>query len=419
MKRTVLTIAFWGVFLLAGAQQRITLQECFDMAEQNHPKYAQKSLLAESAALQIENYKKDLLPQFFVNGKMSWQNEVIALPIDMPMLDIPELSKDQYRLSLDVNQTIYRGNIYSKQKELEALNQILLQLEVDKDFYYLKNNVKSLFFSIIILDEQKKIAESYQKQIEVKLKEFQAKQEEGVVLSSVLDGLRVEQLNVKQQLQEIKLSRASLLANLELLTKMELGGVQELSVGDISIDGQEQERIEYKYLTANQNKLEYSKQLIDAKKMPTLSAFATGGIGRPGFNALSDDFSEFLMVGLNLNWKVFNWNRFNNQKKILDLNIQIIETEKTDFELNVQMALNKMQKEIDKFENLLKDDPEMIRLRKNVADNASHQLDQGVITTSNYIDDLQKYHQAVINMKIHEVQLVNSKLDYLNVLGKL
>jgi outer membrane protein TolC len=187
----------------------------------------------------------------------------------------------------------------------------------------------------------------------------------------------------------------------------------------VSIESQEQNRLEYQMMSATQDKLDFSKKLIDAQKLPTISAFASGGYGRPGFNYLSDDFDDFLMVGVNLKWKILNWNRFNNRKKMLDINIQMVETQKQEFERDVQMALYKISAEIEKAQSQIEKDPELIQLRKNVAENSSHQLNQGLITTSAYVDDLEKWSQAKINMKIHEIQLVNSKLDYLNILGKL
>jgi len=401
------------------AQQKICLQECFQSAIINHPVYAQKQLKLENSNLQNEDFRKDLFPQLFVNAKMSYQNEVIALPFDFPSMDIPELSKDQYRLSLDVNQAIYRGGIYQKQKEMEEINQILDQLSVDKDLYYIKKDVKALFFAIILLDEQKQIVKSLNEQLDAKIGELQSMLDEGVVLPSTLDGLRAEKIKAEQQLSDLNIQRQSWINNLELLTKLDLSGVKELEISPVNIDDKKQNRLEYQIMTATQNKLDFSKKLMDAQKLPQIYAFATGGYGRPGFNYLSNDFADFWMLGINLKWKILNWNKFNNKKKMLDINIQLIEAQKKEFEMNVQLALNKINAEIEKAESRLSKDPELIELRKNVADNASHQLNQGAITPSAYVDELEKLSQAKINMKIHEIQLVDSKLDYLNILGKL
>ena len=111
MNKWIVLIIALGIGLQINAQERVTLQQCFAHALVNHPLYAQKTLKSDYSALQIENYQKDLFPQIVVNGKATWQNEVINLPFNIPGMDVPVLSKDQYRLSLDVNQAVYRGGI--------------------------------------------------------------------------------------------------------------------------------------------------------------------------------------------------------------------------------------------------------------------------------------------------------------------
>lgn len=401
------------------AQKNVTLDECLQNALIHHPIMAQKALNSEESQLQLEQYQKELFPQISVNGKATYQNEVISLPIDIPNFDIPELSKDQYRMSLDVNQAIYRGGLYQKQKDLEELQVILDQMEVDKDLYLVKDDVKELFMAIILLDEQKKVIHSYLERIDAKQKEMQAMIEEGVLLQISLDRLNIEEIKARQQLDEIKIKRAALLENLQLLTAMDLSGKVELTVFAPQIQDHQQQRLEYQLMSQTQIQLEQSKQLVDVQKYPKLFAFAQSGVGRPGFNYLSDDISEFWMVGLQLQWNIFNWNKFNNDKKLIDVKINMIGAQKQNFERNVDMALTQMKSDIDSWESLLKSDPEIIKLRKNVADNAGNQLNEGVITTSAYIEEIQNLSQAELEMKIHEVQLINSQLSYLNILGKL
>lgn len=401
------------------AQKSVTLDECLQNAITHHPLLAQKSLNSEESQLQVEQYKKDLLPQISVNGKATYQNEVIALPINIPNFEVPELSKDQYRMSLDVNQAIYRGGLFQKQKDLEELQEVLDQMEVDKDLYLIKEDVKELFMAIILLDEQKKVTQTYIDRIDAKKQEMKAMVEEGVVLNAQLDRLNIEDIKAHQSLDEIRIKRAALLQNLQLLTGMELSGNVELTVFAPQIQETQQVRLEYQLMSQTQIQLEQSKQLIDVQKYPKLFAFAQGGFGRPGFNYLSNDISDFWMVGLQLKWNILNWNKFNNDKKMMDIKIQKIDTQKENFQRNVNRALTKMKSEIDSWKSLLKSDPEIIELRKKVADNAGNQLNEGVITTSAYIEEIQNLSQAELEKKIHEVQLINSQLSYLNILGKL
>ncbi|OYT17735.1 MAG: hypothetical protein B7C24_01025 [Bacteroidetes bacterium 4572_77] len=401
------------------AQESMDLKTCFEMAQKNSPLYAQKQLQNEYSNLSNENFKKDLLPQIALQAKATWQNEVISLPISIPNMDIPELSQDQYRLSVDVNQAIYRGGIYQKQKEMESLDLVLEQLQIDKNLYDIKKEVKDLFFAILLLDKQKKVVLSYGEQLDAKIKELTAYMEEGALIPSAIDGLKAEKLSVKQRLNEMKIHRDALLKNLEYLTLMDLQNVKELTVAPPDISFAEPQRLEYALMTASQKKMAYAKKLLDVQKLPQVYAFASGGYGRPAYNYLSDNFDDFYMVGLQLKWNIINWNSFSNEKKKLDVNIRIVESQKEEFNQKLQMLLQKIEANINSQQALLNDDDEMIHLRKNVADNASHQLNQGVITSAVYIGELQKYNQSEINKEIHKIQLINSQLDYLNVLGKL
>jgi outer membrane protein TolC len=302
---------------------------------------------------------------------------------------------------------------------LESQQQILDQLNVDKTVYQVKSDVKSLFIAVVLLDEQTQVIKSYQNRLQAKCDELKAQVDEGAALATALDRLRVEMIKSDQQLEEIQIQRKAYLSNLQLLTGADFSGEIVLTVKSPEIDGTKQKRLEYDFMTATQQKLELSKKLIDAQKLPRLSAFAQGGYGRPGLNYLTNDFAGYWIVGVQFNWKIINWNQFNNQKKMNDILISSVEADKVNFERNVELALSRMRADIEKWNALLLRDPQLISLRKSVAENAGHELNQGIITTSAWVDELQQLTQAEIDMKIHEIQLINSKLDYLNIQGKL
>ena len=149
----------------------ISLQECMEQAVINHPLYKQHQLQADLKNLKMDNIKADLLPQLSVNGKATLQNEVIELPISLPGVSIPSMSKDQYRLSLDVNQALYRGGLNKYQNRLEQDNLLLADLTTDKELYGVKAQAKDLFFQIVLLEKQSQIVSSYKLVLESKLEE--------------------------------------------------------------------------------------------------------------------------------------------------------------------------------------------------------------------------------------------------------
>jgi outer membrane protein TolC len=150
-----------------------------------------------------------------------------------------------------------------------------------------------------------------------------------------------------------------------------------------------------------------------------LFAFATAGVGRPGFNMLSNDFDDFYMIGLNLKWDLWDWNKNKNEKKMVDINKELIEIQKQSFELNIQLALNQLMSEIDKQKTLVTTDPEIIALHENIVKTAEAQFKNGTLSSTDYIVELQKLNQAKLNFELHQISLVNSQLAYIETLGKL
>jgi len=150
-----------------------------------------------------------------------------------------------------------------------------------------------------------------------------------------------------------------------------------------------------------------------------LFAFATAGLGKPGLNMLSNQFDDFYMVGLNLKWDLWDWNKTKKDKKMVDISKAIIETQKQAFEMNIKLGILQIQSEIDKQNDLIKDDPEIIVLREHLLQTAEAQFKNGSIRSSDYVMELQNLTQAKLNYEIHKITLLSAQLAYTEILGKL
>ncbi len=407
-------------FTYAQQVRRVSLQECMDQAVIHHPLYSQYQLQSQSSDLQRQNIKTDLYPQLTLNGRATIQNKVISLPISLPGVNIPEVSKDQYRLSLDVNQAIYRGGIDKQQYALEKQSLDIASMQTNEALYRVKSDVKRLFFQLVLSNKQVEIVESYRITLGQKLKELKILVDEGVALASTQDVLKLEYLNTEQELFNIKNTRQTLLKNLELLTNIKFDKQSEFVLPIINtLPMTNQNRFEYQEISLRQMQLETSKNILDAKKKPILFAFASGGFGRPGFNMLSNDFDDFMLFGLNLKWNFWDWNKTKNEKKIIDINEQLLDTQKQNFDLNIRLGLNQIGADIEKQRSLLKQDPKLIALRKNVVNTAEAQFKNGTLTSFEYVQELQKLNQTKLNYEIHQISLINSQMTYIELLGKL
>ena len=63
-------------------------------------------------------------------------------------------------------------------------------------------------------------------------------------------------------------------------------------------------------------------------------------------------------------------------------------------------------------EDIIKTDLQIIQLREKIIQSFESQLRNGVITSSDYIAELNQLFEAKTNQKIHETQLELAKINY-------
>jgi hypothetical protein len=181
----------------------------------------------------------------------------------------------------------------------------------------------------------------------------------------------------------------------------------------------ENKRIENYLFILQRSRLEMMRNMMTTKWNPKVFAFGQAGIGRPGLNMLSNDFNPFYIVGLKVAWNPFNWNVNRNEKKILDIQSSIVGTQQATFDKNLRIQSERDQGEILKARAALKNDEEIIALRKRISATSSTQLDNGIITSSEYVTRLTEERQARLNYEIHKIQVAKAKLAYFYTQGKL
>jgi len=253
------------------------------------------------------------------------------------------------------------------------------------------------------------------------LSDIQSGVQHGVILSSDAQILKAEILKIDQDLISIGLSIKSQLKALSELTSLTIPDNKLLKIPHFNVrpDVAENSRIEYKILELQQDRLLALKEQTNAKYLPKAYGFGQLGYGRPGLNMLSNDFEPYLYVGAKLNWNVWNWNKGKREKEILSLNYDIVDKQKETFEKNLKISVENSIAEIQKLEQMILKDNEIIDLRSSIAQTALSQYDNGIINSSDYLNELNKETEAKLNLRLHKIQLELAKLNYLSIIGKL
>jgi outer membrane protein TolC len=293
--------------------------------------------------------------------------------------------------------------------------------QVEVALHKLKEHVNTVYFSIILMQENEKLLKVLHDNLNNKLDDVHAAVEHGVSLASDRDVLRAEIIRVEQQLDESIIQRQAFIRILSELVSEELPSDIVLSMPENMFTGTNESprRAELEIYKLQGSILEGSKDLVTGSWRPKLSGFGQLGYGNPGLNVLKDEWTPFYIVGARLSWQVWNWNQNKKEKQILGLRQEMVRHERETFDKNLNVALEQHLADIRKFENMMERDFEVIQLRENIANTASSQYDNGVITSSEYVSRLNEEAQAKLNLEIHRVKLAKARVDYLTSLGIL
>lgn len=410
---------FWGQ-----VPDTVTLDYCYVQAEKNWPLAQQKDLLNNSSDLKISNLNKNWLPTLNLNGSGTLQSDVTQLsvsPVPGVIFQSPEISKDWYKLTFDVNQSVYDGNITSYQKKLENFNLRIDQKNVQVNLYAIKERINQVYFSIFLIRQSEDILRTNLSLLDTTFKEVQSGVENGVQLATNADALHAEIIRTEQQMAELQSEMTTAFRILSDLVSVTIPESSHLVLPETRLTSlaYENKRPEYELFDIQQGRVGLMRNMVTTKWNPKLYAFGQLGYGRPGFNLLSNDFTTFWIFGAKLSWNFFNWNQNRNEKKILDIQKEIIRTQKETFDKNTRVSADKESGDILKISGILQQDEEIIALRKRITKTASVQLDNGVITSSDFITRLNEETRARFSFELHKIQLAQAKLAFLYTLGKL
>ena len=409
-----LIFIFLGIApLLASAQQTITLEECYSLAEKNYPLGKQTRLLKDKTDSEIRIIEKEKLPKLDLNAQATYQSDVIEFPFQLPNADFEPPNKDQYRATLDANQLIYGGGSIAANTRLKIAQLETQQQQVRVNLYTLKSRINQIYFSILLFQEQEKLLNSKMDLLDSRQKEVTTAVKYGAVLPSSEQILSAEKLKLQQQMVQTNFDRKKALSNLSLLLNETLSEDVILSdADDLESDDSDNRRPELELFELQKNQLESSKEVISIARLPKLFGFAQAGYGNPGLNMLDNSFQEFYMVGLKMNWNIFDWGKLKEQKKSIDISEEIVSIEKETFLLNNEIQIKEAESDIAKFERILEKDAEIILLREEILKATTSQLQNGAITSSEYITELNNLYEAKIDGQLRRIQQALAKANY-------
>lgn len=411
------------LLLVVGVQaqdnSRLTLQQAYDLARQNYPSIRQKDLVRQTANLTIENLNKGFLPQLNISGQATYQSDVTSIPVSIPGVKIDPLSKDQYKIQAELSQLVYDGGNTAAQKNVQNANALVEDQKAEVELYKVKDRINQLYLGILLVDEQLKQVALVKNDIQLGIKRVEAQVKNGTAFRSSQLTLEAELMKNDQRIIELNANRKGLVDVLSLFINRSLPASVLLEQPPVvtTIAQETVVRPELKLYNYQDELFKVQNQLISARNRPRTSLFVQGGYGRPALNMLKNEFELFYVAGVRLNWGLGNLYTTKKERELLQVNQRMVEVQKDLFLLNTNTQLKQQQAELDKLQQLVQSDQQIISIRTQVKEAANAQLSNGVITANDYLKEVNAEDQARQSLIAHQLQLIQAQINYRTLSG--
>lgn len=412
---TILFATLLGITFQAGA---ITLEECYQLSRENYPLIRQYGLVEKSAQYSFSNAARAYLPQFSFLGQVSYQSAVADFPDDMNAMykqlgiDFKGLSKDQYKLMLQLTQNIWDGGATKAQKESIEAQEKVSQLSIDKEMDALKSRINQIYFGILVMEANLQINLYADTLLSHNLKMAESGVKNGVILQSDLNNIKVELLTLEQQRIQLGISIKAYRQVLGLMIGKEISPSEIIERPEVEMPDSTNNRTELKLFDAQQEQANAQRLMVNTMVTPRFDLFAQGWYGKPGLNIfddmLNDQFTWNYIAGIRLQWNIGGFYTRKNRLNSITLSQQSIETQRDTFLWNLGIQQTQLENEIEKMNELKYTDEEIVSLRQEIRKSSESKYRNGIITVTDLLHDITYENNAIQAQTLHELELLKN-----------
>ena len=417
MKKLVLALTMLPMLV-----QGQTLEECQQAAEKNYPLIQQYGLVEKTTQLTVANIQKGWLPQVSVSAQATYQSDVMAWPDGLKTMlsgmgvNVKGLKKDQYRVGIDVQQTIYDGGVIGSQKRIAREQGKVQAAQNEVNLYNVRKRVNEMYFGLLLLDEQIKLNNDLQTLLAGNESKLKSMTERGTAAESDLQNVRAERLNAVQKATELASQKQMLLRMLSTFCGIEVNNIQKPQMkaedGGLMADNH---RPELKALDAQIGVLNAQEKALNAALMPKVGLFAQGYYGYPGLNMFEDmmrhKWSLNGIVGARVTWNIGALYTRKNDKAKLQLQRDMTENSREVFLFNNNLEQIQQHENIARYQKLMAQDGEIISLRQAVRKAAESKLAHGIIDVNDLVREINQEHTACVQQSVHEIEMLKEIYD--------
>jgi len=412
------------IIILAVSAHAQTLEECQQAAEKNYPVIKRYDLIGRTTELTVSNLQKEWLPRITASAQATYQNAVAAWPESIKSvyqrmgLDMKGLKKDQYKVGIDVQQTLYDGGVISSQKRIARQEGKLQEAQNDVNQYQLRQRVNEMYFSLLLLNEQIRLNDDVKALLLSSEKKLAAMVKGGTAATSDYENVMAERLGVEQQNSSLKAQQQMLQRLLSVFCGMEVNHLQKPKPVEVSTTTNN--RPELSMFDSQIKLVEAKEKALNARLMPKLGLFAQGYYGYPGYNIFEDMMDRKWtlngIVGIKMSWDLSAFYTHKNDRERLNMERKMTENAREVFLFNSRLDEIQHTEDVDRYQKMVQADEEIITLRTNVRKAAESKLAHGIIDVNSLLREINNENAAKAQQAIHEIDMLKEmyNLKYTN-----
>lgn len=376
----------------------------------------------------LSNARRAWLPQLSLAAQATWQTAVPTLPdaltgmLSQQGAGIPGLNKDQYKVALELNQTLWDGGKSSADKQIAEAEAAEQWQAADVDLYALEERVDDLYFGILLLDERIVQTTLTLELLRSSLDKVRSLQRNGVAMQSDSDAVEAELLSVGQQLTQIETTRDSYRRMLEIFIGRELDGrnlTRPEATEPVSLDAA---RPELALFDAKIGKLSAQERLVKSATRPRFGLFAQGYYGYPGMdyfeNMMSSDWSWNALIGVKMSWNFGAYYTKKNTLSKLRTAQRQVDVKRDIFLFNTQLQTIQESGDVARLRKALADDDRIVQLRRSVREAAESKLRNGIIDTNDLLRKITEEDTAAAARSAREIELIKTIYELKHTLNR-
>ncbi|MBR5688207.1 MAG: TolC family protein [Prevotella sp.] len=415
-------IGIW-IALLPVVIHAQTIQQCQDAAHSNYPLINQYGLIEKTTDATVANIQKGWLPQVSSYAQATYQSDVTSWPDNMQSMfqtmgvQMEGLHKDQYRVGIDVNQTVFDGGAISSQKEVAKRQGEVMTAQNEVTLYQIRKRVNEMFFSLLLVDEQLRLSADLLTMLKTNENKLQSMFKHGTAAESDYYAVKAERLNAEQQLTTLKAQRQTLQRMLSAFCGIEITDhpVKPQPLADFPNGKTVARRPELSLIDSQLRLTDAQEKSLNAALMPKLSLFAQGFYGYPGYNMFDDmrryQWSWNGIVGARMTWNIGALYSHKGDKEKIGAQRSMYQLQREAFLFNNQLEQIQQNEDVVRYRKLMADDEEIIALRTSIRKAAESKLQHGIIDVNELVKQINNENTAKVQHSIHEIEMLKSLYD--------